>query len=97
MTPRDEIYIKILHFRLLSLRDASFRGDVEYWKIESDHLHNIPSLIGETNQLRHDYYFEKEKTHYLDSVITGQNEIDFTLARYHEFWSELEKCNVTTE
>jgi len=90
MKSRDEIYIQILHFGLLSLRDASFREDLDYWKIESEHLHNIPSLIGENNQLRHDYYFEKERTRYLESITAGQFDVDFTLARYRELWAELE-------
>ena len=91
MTERDKIYASILGFGLSHLRDAARLGLVEYCAIEADHLHNVPSLIGETNELRHRYYFEKEREHYLERVDRSVLRVDFVLARYEELWSELLK------
>lgn len=90
MSPRDHVYLQILKFGLVALRNASFRGDVDYWKVESEHLHNIPSLIGESNESRHDYYFSKERTMYLSRVKRDDPEINFAVQRYEELWPELE-------
>jgi hypothetical protein len=51
----DQLYITILHRGLISIRNASRNGDLELCKAESEYLHEIPSLIGETNVLRHIY------------------------------------------
>lgn len=90
MTPRDEAYLRILHFGLLRLRDASAQGYTEYCAVESEHLHNIPSLVGETNEERHKYYFEQERTLYLERADRATPGLDFTLARYAELWSVLQ-------
>ncbi len=89
MDNRDRIYLRILSFGLLRIRDVSALGNVAYCSVESEHLHNIPSLIGEPNELRHAYYFEKERTSYLARVDRSAPGIDFTLARYEELWAEL--------
>jgi hypothetical protein len=90
MTERDQIYVEILHAGLIALKNASYGGDVEYWKVESDHLHNLPSLIGESNELRHDYYFDKERTLYLERVAACNRNSAHPLARYRELWLQLE-------
>jgi hypothetical protein len=86
MTPRDQAYIEILHFGLLRIRDNATLGNIEYCAIESEHLHNIPSLIGEVNEKRHEYYFEQERDYYLQRIDRTIPGIDFTLARYAELW-----------
>jgi hypothetical protein len=91
MDDRDHIYLQILSFGLVRIRDASALGNVAYCSVESEHLHNIPSLIGETHEPRHEYYFEKERTYYLSRVDRSVPEIGFTLARYEELWAELAK------
>lgn len=89
MTERDQIYVQILDFGLLRLRDSACGGHIQYCAIEAEHLHNIPSLIGETNELRHQYYFEKERTYYLERVDRSIPGIEFTLRRYEELWQQL--------
>ena len=91
---RDQIYIQILRFGLQRLRDSSELGLISYCAVESEHLHNIPSLIGEANELRHEYYFQKERALYLRRVDRNTPGLDFTLNRYSELWSMLEnnKC-----
>ncbi len=89
MSERDQIYIRILEHGLLRLRDASLLRMVEYCAIEAEHLHNLPSLIGEANERRHEYYFEKERPCYLERVDRFVPGLDFTLRRYEECWQEL--------
>ena len=64
MTERDKAYLAILCFGLQRIRDAAEQGYTAYCAVEADHLHNIPSLIGEKNEHRHTYYIEKEKELY---------------------------------
>ncbi len=90
MNERDKAYVQILHFGLLRLRDAAELGKVEYCAVEAEHLHNIPSLIGEPNEGRHDYYIEKERGFYLERVDRSIPGIDFTLRRYAEPWQQIE-------
>ena len=97
MSPRDHIYLQILHFGIVALRNASFRGDIDYWKVESDHLHNIPSLIGESNQFRHEYYFTGERAIYLSRVNKDDPDAGFALRRYEELWGELQKLNTAEQ
>jgi hypothetical protein len=93
MTERDIIYVQILYSGLLRIRDLSALGYIEYCAVESDHLHNIPSLIGETNEERHKYYFLKERPCYLERVDRSLPGIEFTMRRYEELWARLGKLN----
>jgi hypothetical protein len=68
MSERDKLYLQILTYGLIRLREAARAGDSDYCAVEADHLHNLPSLLGEPNELRHEYYFEKERTLYLERV-----------------------------
>src|SRR5262245_19997710 len=93
MTERDTIYAQILHHGLLRIRDAAGLGHLQYCAVESEHLHNIPSLIGETNEARHTYYFCQERTYYLERVDRSIPGLDFTMRRYAELWVQLMKLN----
>jgi hypothetical protein len=93
MTERDAIYLQILHHGLLRIRDAAALGHLQYCVIESEHLHNVPSLIGETNKERHLYYFCQERASYLERVDRSLPGLDFTLRRYVELWTHLSQIN----
>jgi len=56
----------LLKWGLLMLRESAFAGRTDLCRIESDHLHNIPTLLGEVNELRHVYYIEKKRGLYLN-------------------------------
>lgn len=86
---RDAVYLHILRFGLARLRDAAVCGNLEYCAVEAEHLHNVPSLVGEPNEHRHDYYFDKERPYYLECVDRSVPDIEFTLARYAELWQRL--------
>lgn len=94
MRSRDEVYCDILRFGLLHLRTAAGVGDSRTCEIEADHLHNIPSLIGEDNEHRHLYYYDGERTLYLERLAAQGAAVSerarFTLERYRELWAELE-------
>jgi hypothetical protein len=93
MNERDRIYVQILHFGLLALRNGSSNGNLRYCQIEAEHLHNVPSLIGEPNDRRHDYYLDVEKPSYLEQVEgLSVPAMEFTLSRYAELWPQLEEC-----
>ncbi len=90
MTERDRIYIEILGFALPQIRNAAQAGLVEYCAVEADHIHNLPSLIGESNELRHAYYLDAEREWYLERVDRTLPHVQWLLRRYAELWSELE-------
>jgi hypothetical protein len=93
MTERDAIYVEILRFGLIGLRNSAQSGQIDYCAVESEHLHNIPSLIGETNELRHQFYYEQERTLYLERLDREIWGVAFTLGRYEELWKRLGEIN----
>ena len=50
--PREQAYLDLLHRGLVKVRDFAWDGQMELCRIEADHLHNIPTLLGETNEHR---------------------------------------------
>jgi hypothetical protein len=60
----DPIYLQLLGHGLLILRNAAYAKDIEWCEREADHLHNIPSLIGDDNVHRHTYYVHQEARSY---------------------------------
>jgi hypothetical protein len=93
MTERDTIYLQILRFGLGRLRDSAELGLIEYCAIESEHLHNIPSLVEETNELRHRFYFDQERTYYLERVDQSTPGLDSTMNIYTQLWARLKEIN----
>lgn len=59
-------YSTVLHHGLLIVRDCLTLNAFDWAIIEVEHLHNLPSLMNENNVFRHRYYYEKERTSYLD-------------------------------
>jgi hypothetical protein len=69
LTVREQAYLSLLHWGLPRLRDSACGGQIDLCHIEADHLHNIPSLFGETNEHRHLYYIEQERGLYLERLV----------------------------
>jgi hypothetical protein len=90
MSRRDEIYLRMLDFALVTMRNYAQDWPAGYCVVEADHVHNLPSLVGETNEARHVYYLRDERAIYLERVDRTRPGIDFLLARYEELWTELE-------
>jgi hypothetical protein len=74
MSELDGLYILILQSGLAAIRNAARNGDLEYCAIESEHLHEIPSLIGEPNILRHRYYATQARPVYLEWAMQNNRE-----------------------
>jgi hypothetical protein len=55
MSELDRLYVAILNHGLVSIRNASRNSDYALCKAESEYLHEIPSLLCETNKHRHLY------------------------------------------
>ncbi len=88
----DSIYKLILSVGLTHLRDLCLRGLAAEAAVETEHLHNIPSLIGELNIERHKYYWFSERKRYLDSLSLLNNEpFAFIVKIYRVQWGKLEK------
>jgi len=68
MIELDAHFAQLLHIGFVVMRTAFASGDRACLEIELEHLHNNPSLIGETNVRRHRYYWEKERTYYLERL-----------------------------
>ena len=64
----DDLYRRLLGFGLLNVRQAIQTKDYAWAEAEAEFLHNIPSLIGETNPHRHRFFWDKERPAYLDWV-----------------------------
>ena len=89
---RDEAYQQILTIGLLSLRNRAWTmNGPEITEIETDHLHNIPSLIGESNWRRHEYYFNTERNSYIQRIkqIEAPAYSDTILRQYLAPWETL--------
>jgi len=65
MQSRNQAYAAILHSGVLAIRENARVGKTKLCEIEADHLHNLPSLLDESNELRHHYYFSQERRNYL--------------------------------
>src|SRR5688572_20545003 len=66
--PRSRAYLELLAWGLLAIRDDAYGGRIALCRIESDHLHNIPSLLEEPNEQRHLYYIVQERGLYLERL-----------------------------
>lgn len=66
MSELDDLYKQMLACGFLILRRAADVGDVAWLRSEITLLHNVPSLIGESNRLRHKHFWEHERIAYLD-------------------------------
>jgi len=92
MKELDALYCWLLRVGFTSLREAVAVGDLEWAKTEIEMLHNLPSLVGETNFSRHKYYWEKERVAYLEWVSQpGRDEAKKRMLTYYEpFWRQME-------
>jgi len=93
MDSLDRIYSRLLQSGLIAIRDAAEAGDLPRCTAEADHIHNIPSLIGEHNLHRHVYYATKERKAYLDWVLSvGRKELrEYVSLVYEPEWEQMDK------
>ena len=65
---RDKAYLSLLHCGLVMLRNIAHSGQIDLCRIEAEHLHEIPTLVGEPNETRHEYYLRGTRGLYLQSL-----------------------------
>jgi hypothetical protein len=65
---RERAYLDLLQHGLVLVRNFAYGGQLELCRIEADHLHNVPTLLGETNEHRHVYYIVQERGLYLERL-----------------------------
>ena len=91
METRADAYLRILHLGLLLIREEARAGNARLCEIEADHLHNLPTLLHEPNDARHQYYIHEERSLYLHRLIE-LNDPECTAQRkrlYEEPWKVL--------
>ena len=93
MKTLDAAYWRILKNGLVAVRDAAANRDIARCGAEAEHIHNIPSLIGEDNVHRHVYYFTVERKAYLDWVAaSGRDDLQkFVSLAYSTAWKEMDE------
>jgi hypothetical protein len=65
---RDKAYLNLLHCGLVMLRNVTHSGQIDLCRIEAEHLHEIPTLVGEPNENRHEYYLRGTRGLYSQSL-----------------------------
>jgi hypothetical protein len=92
MNTLDALYREFLKLGFVVLRQAADAGDAVWVAAEIELLHNVPSLIGEANPKRHEYFWQKERTAYLEWVnAPGRGLQRSRMATYYEpIWKEME-------
>ena len=86
----NDAYLSILTIGLINIRNFAFNKQIKLCEVEADHLHNIPSLIGEMNINRHIYYMDKEVPSYLHYISLADYEYkDFPMTIYKNSWDTI--------
>jgi hypothetical protein len=92
MSELDRLYIAILYHGLISIRNASINGDLDFCRAESEYLHEIPSLIGETNMRRHIYQATKVRPTFLKWANDNRREdvLEFVKTWFAAEWKRID-------
>jgi hypothetical protein len=87
----DSLYGKLLHFGFISIREALRSQDYERAEAEMELLHNVPSLLGELNVKRHQYFWLSEREHYIRWAKARGSERSQAVMRmfYEPVWLEM--------
>jgi hypothetical protein len=92
VTSIDALYAQTLQVGFLVLRQAFESGIRDWVDAELELLHNVPSLIGETNTARHRYFWCKERKRYMDwASAPGRDQAKSRMMTYYlPIWEEME-------
>jgi hypothetical protein len=92
MTELDSLYTRLLRLGFIVLKQAAASPDRRWLAAELEMLHNVPSLIGEENHARHQYYWSQERPAYLNWVASSGNaEAKSRMLTYYQpIWCEME-------
>lgn len=83
-TEIKDVLQEILTTGLLRIRSLAWSGDAKRCAIEADHIHNLPHLLiqGDSDGLA--YYWEVERTSYIDQSEPDQ------LRMWEPLWQRLQ-------
>ena len=89
--PRQQAYLQLLERGLVAVRNHAHGGKITLCEIEADHIHNIPSLLDEPNETRHEYYIVGERSLYLDRLkeLGATDYMESMMCWYFEPWKVL--------
>ena len=89
---RDKAYLILLHCGLVMLRNIAHSGQIDLCRIEAEHLHEIPTLVGEINEGPHEYYLRGTRGLYLQSLreLGAEEYLKNANIWYSEPWRVLE-------
>ena len=92
MESLDPFYVQMLRVGFVVLRQAVDARDERWVQAEIELLHNIPSLIDESNVLRHRYFWTKERPAYVEWVSAAGRQFQRSRMRtyYEPIWREME-------
>ncbi len=92
MSELDRLYARLLQVGFVVLNQALQAGNRDWVRAEIELLHNIPSLLGEDNTERHQYFWTGERQHYLDWLSQhGTAEARSRMQTFYEpLWNEME-------
>ncbi|HYV38875.1 MAG TPA: hypothetical protein VE988_24540 [Gemmataceae bacterium] len=79
------VLVQILNIGLLRIRAAGWENQAEACAREADHLHNLPSLLTDFSEDRLLYYWEAERTSFIEQSANAR------IGQFADLWSELEK------
>jgi len=88
----DLLYARFLTVGFVVMRQAIESGDRDWIDAELELLHNVPSLIGESNVGRHKYFWFQERAHHIEWVSApGREEAKSRMLTYYRpIWEEME-------
>lgn len=92
MVTLDKLYANLLAVGFVVMRQAAESNDRDWLDAEFELLHNVPSLIGESNVERHRYFWSKERTHHIEwASAPGREEAKSRMLTYYKpIWDEME-------
>jgi hypothetical protein len=82
-TEISEILAEILTTGLLRIRALGWSGEAMRCAIESDHIHNVPDLLAHYSPERLDYYWNVERSSYIQQTSPSE------LAVWEPLWRQL--------
>ncbi len=97
MATRDQLYCQMLALGFIVLRQALDSCDPDWIEREIELLHNVPSLIGETNIERHEYFLKQERRHYEEWASARDREPQKSLMviYYVPIWEQMDALPMT--
>jgi hypothetical protein len=79
----EQTLLEILRIGILRIRGAAWAGDISRCAIEADHIHNLPQLLENYAPDLLKYYWETERTAFIDQSSEA------ALASFEPLWSRL--------